>query len=237
MGDYAFENQTNINNFNGSYSGTLYGMRIDASQSNSIYGNSNTVQPQSIKVFYYIVIATTTKTDIEVDIDEIVTDLNALNGQITNISSTLSNKANDIDVVHKTGDEIISGFKTITSDLIRKMEGLDVTTAPLSDQYINWITPQDENGVYVGYFGTAYYTDEKLTSRLGVTRSVNGQPIYAEVAVSIRKDGTIGTYAPTPNISSNGTEIATTAYVNTKFQVVSTLPANPDSNVYYFIPE
>ena len=49
---------------------------FDASRSSSIYGNSNTVQPQAIKVLYYIVIATTTKTEIEVDIDEIATDLN-----------------------------------------------------------------------------------------------------------------------------------------------------------------
>lgn len=49
---------------------------FDASNYNSIYGNSNTVQPQAIKILYYIVIATTTKTDIEVDIDEIDTDLN-----------------------------------------------------------------------------------------------------------------------------------------------------------------
>ena len=49
---------------------------FDASLSNSIYGNSNTVQPQSIKVLYYIVVATITKTDIQVDIDEIATDLN-----------------------------------------------------------------------------------------------------------------------------------------------------------------
>ena len=47
-----------------------------ASESNSIYGNSTTVQPQSIKVLYYIVIANSTKTEIEVDIDEIATDLN-----------------------------------------------------------------------------------------------------------------------------------------------------------------
>ena len=49
---------------------------FNASLSNSIYGNSNTVQPQSIKVLYYIVVATSTKTEIEVDIDEIATDLN-----------------------------------------------------------------------------------------------------------------------------------------------------------------
>lgn len=51
-------------------------INFDASRSNQIYGNSNTVQPQAIKVLYYIVLATSVKTQIEVDIDEIVTDLN-----------------------------------------------------------------------------------------------------------------------------------------------------------------
>ena len=49
---------------------------FNASWSNPIYGNSNTVQPQTIKALLYIVIANTTKTAIEVDIDEIATDLN-----------------------------------------------------------------------------------------------------------------------------------------------------------------
>ena len=49
---------------------------LDASRSNSIYGNSTTVQPQTIRVLVYIVVATSTKTDIQVDIDEIATDLN-----------------------------------------------------------------------------------------------------------------------------------------------------------------
>jgi hypothetical protein len=52
------------------------GIEMDASLSNSIYGNSTTVQPQSIKILYYIVIANSVKTNIEVDIDEIATDLN-----------------------------------------------------------------------------------------------------------------------------------------------------------------
>ena len=43
---------------------------------NTGVGVSDTVQPQTIKVLYYIVIATITKTNIEVDIDEIATDLN-----------------------------------------------------------------------------------------------------------------------------------------------------------------
>lgn len=57
-------------------SADVYKYEIDASLSNSIYGNSTTVQPQTIKVLYYIVIATSTKTQIQVDIDEIATDLN-----------------------------------------------------------------------------------------------------------------------------------------------------------------
>lgn len=51
-------------------------INFDASQSNSIYGNSTTVQTNTVKYPYYIVIGTTTKTDIEVNIDNVVTDLN-----------------------------------------------------------------------------------------------------------------------------------------------------------------
>ena len=65
---YASHNSTAAN---------IPNIAIDASLSNSIYGNSDTVQPQAIKVLYYIVIATSTKIDIQVDIDEIATDLNS----------------------------------------------------------------------------------------------------------------------------------------------------------------
>ena len=62
---------------------------FDASGSNSIYGNSSTVQPQTIKGYYYIVVATATKTDIEVDIDEIATDLNGkADVDLSNISAS-----------------------------------------------------------------------------------------------------------------------------------------------------
>ena len=60
----------------GSGSDTKGTFAFSAQDSNPIYGNSDTVQPQSIKVLYYICIATYPKTQIEVDIDEIATDLN-----------------------------------------------------------------------------------------------------------------------------------------------------------------
>lgn len=43
----------------------------------SLSHDASTVQPQTIKCFVYIVIATSTKTDIEVDIDNVVSDLNS----------------------------------------------------------------------------------------------------------------------------------------------------------------
>ena len=51
-------------------------LNFDASLSNAIYGSSNTVQPQSVKVYYYIVVATSTKLPAEVVIDNVITDLN-----------------------------------------------------------------------------------------------------------------------------------------------------------------
>ncbi len=60
----------------GSGSGSGWKVGFDASRSSSIYGNSSTVQPQAIKVFYYIVVATSAKTNIEVNLDNVASDLN-----------------------------------------------------------------------------------------------------------------------------------------------------------------
>lgn len=67
---------------------------IDLSNASSIYGNSNTVQPQSVKVYYYIVVATSTKTAIQVDIDEIATDLNGkADVDLTNVNNAGTSKS------------------------------------------------------------------------------------------------------------------------------------------------
>ena len=50
---------------------------FNASRSSKIYGKSQTVQPQTIKQFVYIVIANSKKTDIIIDIDNIATEINA----------------------------------------------------------------------------------------------------------------------------------------------------------------
>lgn len=53
------------------------GSTSNNSSVNSVYGNSSTVQPQTVKCFIYIVIANNTKTEIQSNIDDILTDLNA----------------------------------------------------------------------------------------------------------------------------------------------------------------
>lgn len=77
----------------GTGSTAITNINIDASISNSIYGNSSTVQPQAIKGFLYMVVATGGKTTMEADIDEIATDLNGkLDTDLTNMAASQSAK-------------------------------------------------------------------------------------------------------------------------------------------------
>lgn len=79
LGRYSYGSAT------GAYGDVVY---FDASTVSSVYGNSNTVQPQAIKVYYYIVVATSSKTEIQVDIDEIATGLaNKADVDLTNVSA------------------------------------------------------------------------------------------------------------------------------------------------------
>ena len=58
-------------------------------------------------------------------------------------------------------------------------------------------------------------------------------PSTKDVVLSM--GGCAAVYAPTPPVNSNGGSVATTAWFNSKMQVVSALPANTDQNVFYFI--
>jgi len=73
--------------------GTARKLGFNASRSSSIYGKSLTVQPQTIKCFIYIVIANSAKTEIQVDIDEVATDLNGkADVDLSNMSASQSAK-------------------------------------------------------------------------------------------------------------------------------------------------
>ena len=94
----------------GGMGGQYEDFSFDASLSNPIYGNSNTVQPQSIKGFMYIVIANTSKTEIEVDIDEITTDLNGkADVDLTNVNNAGTSKGASWAMPSNTYDDLTLG--------------------------------------------------------------------------------------------------------------------------------
>jgi hypothetical protein len=81
---------------------------IDASKSSSVYGNSTTVQPQTIKTLVYIVIANSVASSTPVDLDEIV------------------EKA--LDAVTISEDQTITGVKTFSnSPLVPTLARFDQT--------------------------------------------------------------------------------------------------------------
>ena len=86
----AFFNKTGTTKgtFNAGASGSDFidTLGFNASRSSSIYGSSNTVQPQSIKGFMYIVIAASVKSTVQADIDNLMSGVNAL------VSTLSSNK-------------------------------------------------------------------------------------------------------------------------------------------------
>lgn len=132
---------------NGNY--RYFGMGLDASRSSSIYGNSTTVQPQAIKVLYYIVIANSVKTNIEVDIDEVMTDLNG--------------KADvDLSNVKASGTSLASGWSMPSSRYIDLTLGASgaTYTAPANGWFV--LDKRGNAGQYLrlgpsyGYFGGNY---------------------------------------------------------------------------------
>lgn len=79
-------------------------------------------------------------------------------------------------------------------------------------------------------FGTKGWVNNPLKSTNVVHRT-------GDESIGGNKTFTGTVKVPTASVSSNDTSSVNTAYINTKFQKVNVLPANPDPNVYYFIPE
>ena len=94
------------------------------------------------------------------------------------------------------------------------------------DGYTSWLHGARGSD---GWTGTELYTRRFLES--------DSQEIINYLKVNISPDGTPSSYTKTPPVGVTGEEITTAGWFNTKMQVVSALPAEPDPNVFYFIPE
>lgn len=117
-------------NLKGTASALAYNdVSFNASNSSSVYKDNAPVQPQTIKALLYIVVATSTKTDIQVDIDNIATDLNG--------------KA-DVDLTNTTDQaKILMGSMAMPSD-----KYIDLTLGASGSTYT-----APANGYYRCYIG------------------------------------------------------------------------------------
>lgn len=94
------------------------GFNFDASRSNGIYGSSSTVQPQTTRVYYYVVIASSVTSSGAVDLDRIVADLNGkanLDGD--NMSSSVKKFDGTITYLDDVTIATITSLKTTTVSL------------------------------------------------------------------------------------------------------------------------
>jgi len=149
------------------------------------------------------------------------------------------------DCVKLTGNQTIAGTKTFSNVPIVLKDG-DMRVRYQSSVYTQGTAPSsncyggsritDKNNVEMGSVYTGMYTDGSVSSRLFVKSPVAGTNSGATLGISCNASGSFYTEAPTPAVSDNSTKIATTAYCNSKHQVVSALPASPNANVFYYIP-
>jgi hypothetical protein len=137
-------------------------------------------------------------------------------------------------LVHTSGDETIGGTKTFTASYLSISNA-----AGTGGTGLNIL---DSNGKGKSFFHH-FYKDGKYISSFGNRNDTAAKTATVEVAVSDDGKTEFSYYnidtmrAPTPAVSSNSTNIATTAWFNNKMKVVSSLPSSPVSGVFYFIPE
>ena len=105
--------------------GTTQKVTIDLSDASDIYGNSTTVQPQVIKALVYMVVSSSVKTEVEVDIDNITTDLNAISGSVATNTQDIS--ALQTSVATNTQD--ISALQTSVATNTQDISALQTSVA------------------------------------------------------------------------------------------------------------
>lgn len=136
---------------------SVWGATLDTSRSSSLYKNNfNKVQPQTIKAYYYIVVANSTKLSIQANLDGIASDLNLKAGT-------------DLANVTNTGTSLVASWSSPSSQYVGLTIGASGTsyTAPsdgfvflsynITTSSIGYITiEQDGMSDQRVYYGAAY---------------------------------------------------------------------------------
>ena len=145
-------------------------------------------------------------------VENLISKLSEIENNIGNIGTDITNN-----VVHKSGNETISGTKTFNNAVYctnnnayyQNMSGYTLGTVPSSNYYPNSLTLNDSKGQYFGFYGPEMLTDGSYSVRMGVRSQVNSKS-YSILKVGFLSNGSMYTSAPTPPASNNSTQIATT---------------------------
>lgn len=166
-------------------------------------------------------------------------------GKITSFTPKLPFRAADDQEVAKlattnnyTGENDFSAVTRFRQSVYFGRPDVDISVLPSSgNKYptTNWF--RDGEGVVMGTQDSYVTNLNTIGHRINARRTIDGVAKSANVAAEVDVNGVGVGKAPTPPMSSNGDTIATTAWCKQYIQEVSTLPANPNANVFYCVPE
>ena len=131
----------------------------------------------------------------------------------------------DSELVHKNGNETISGIKTFEPSqadgrLVFKLNNITIGQTPSVNQFGGYKCV-DSQGVEFGNCNSSYNTNGRIGTNFYVQRKMtDGQTKSASLGVYIDADGTTYAQAPTTGTSDNTNNIATTKFVHDIFAAI-----------------
>ncbi len=156
---------------------------------------------------------------------------------------TSGNWDSNIVVTNNNRSQSISGRKTFSGSgigIIKSGSAIDIqnTAVDLSSTTISGTTEIrlfDKNNKVQAIFEHQNTTDGKSVAIMAARNHANNA--WNTISVGYDQNDKPFSQANTPANTSNDTNIATTSWVRQLHQVVSILPANPNANTFYYIPE
>ena len=154
------------------------------------------------------------------------------------VKGWVNDPAKSTNVVHRSGNEAIVGVKAF-SDVVKanagvRMEGITTTSGA---EGLRDVVGIDTNNARVGGLRFIHQSDNSRRVTLYICKTDNTNVAGLSIGLS-DDDTTVFTSCPTPSsLTDNSSQIATTAWVNSKIQFVNALPASPVNGVLYLIPE
>ena len=152
-----------------------------------------------------------------------------LQSQITTNANNIAIKANNNAVVHLSGNETITGAKTITTtwtigsgNPVLRFQNTDVVkgTTPAASESANITVYDNESNSAtasrLGQFFVQYGNDGRIGTVLRVYQPVHGSTTYSDLGIYYPPTGSAYTFAPIPTDTTSTTsrQIATVGWAN-----------------------